>query len=79
MSNTESKAFSVITPPEAQRRGAQISLRIPGKGREWCAKLASMGVIGDWREPDIFRVAPIPLYNSFFDVYRFVQKFAAAV
>lgn len=73
----ESKAFSVITPCEPGRRGAQISLRIPGKGREWCARLASAGVIGDWREPDIFRIAPVPLYNSFFDVYRFVQKLAA--
>lgn len=74
-----SKTFSVITPHEAERRGAQMSLRIPGKGREWCAKLAAAGLIGDWREPDIFRIAPIPLYNSFRDVYRFVERFAAAV
>jgi kynureninase len=74
-----SKTFSVITPREEERRGAQISLRVPGKGRGWCAKLAAVGLIGDWREPDIFRIAPIPLYNSFRDVYRFVERFAGAV
>jgi len=79
MGDVESKAFSVITPREAQRRGAQISLRVPGKGRDWCGNLARLGLIGDWREPDIFRVAPVPLYNSFLDVYRFVRKFAAVV
>ncbi len=72
-----SKAFSVITPREPERRGAQISLRVPGEGREWCAKLAAVGLIGDWREPDIFRIAPIPLYNSFRDVHRFVERFAS--
>jgi kynureninase len=79
LDNLSSHAFSIITPREPERRGAQISLRIPGKSREWCAKLANIGVIGDWREPDIFRVAPVPLYNSFEDAYRFVQKFAAAL
>jgi kynureninase len=79
LSRVESKSFSVITPREPERRGAQISLRVPGKGREWCARLATLGVIGDWREPDIFRIAPVPLYNSFFDVYKFAQKFAAAL
>lgn len=73
----KSNAFSVITPSEPKHRGAQISLRVPGKGSKWCEKLAAAGVVGDWREPDIFRVAPVPFYNSFVDVYRFVKKFAA--
>jgi kynureninase len=75
----KSDAFSIITPREQKRRGAQLSLRIPGKSRAWCATLANAGLIGDWREPDIFRVAPVPLYNSFSDVYRFVQIFAATL
>jgi kynureninase len=37
-----------------------------------------MGVIGDWREPDTFRVAAVPLYNSYKDVYRFAQILSAA-
>ena len=41
--------------------------------------LAAAGTIGDWREPDIFRVAPVPLYNTYQDVYRFVQHFSAAL
>ncbi len=74
-----SSKFSVITPQEPERRGAQLSIRIPQNGRALCAKLEEEGVIGDWREPDIFRVAAVPLYNSYQDVYRFVQRLAEAV
>jgi kynureninase len=75
----ESRAFSIITPAEPERRGAQLSLRLFHHGRELCDKLAAAGVIGDWREPDTFRVAPVPLYNSYQDVYHFAQKFLAAM
>ena len=61
------------------RRGAQLSIRLSSHGRDICDKLAGNGVIGDWREPDIFRVAAVPLYNSYTDVYGFVQRFAAAL
>jgi len=74
-----SPKFSIITPREPERRGAQLSIRVPGKGRELCDRLAAGGVIGDWREPDTFRVAAVPLYNSYQDVYRFVQRFSAAL
>lgn len=73
----ESHNFCVVTPSEPQRRGAQLSLRLRHGGRELCDKLAAVGVIGDWREPDTFRVAPVPLYNSYADVYRFVERFSA--
>jgi len=71
--------FPIITPRERERRGAQLSIRIPKNGRALCEQLAEEGVVGDWREPDTFRVAPVPLYNSYRDVFRFVQRFAAAV
>jgi len=71
--------FSIITPREEERRGAQLSIRLPGDGRKLCDRLAAEGVIGDWREPDAFRVAAVPLYNSYQDVYRFVQRFSAAL
>jgi kynureninase len=71
--------FSIITPVERDRRGAQMSIRIHQKGRALCERLAYEGVLGDWREPDIFRVAPVPLYNSYHDVFRFVRRFAAAI
>jgi kynureninase len=74
-----SSKFSLITPPEEQRRGAQLSIRLEHRGRDLRDRLAAEGVIGDWREPDTFRVAAVPLYNSYQDVYRFVECFAAAL
>ena len=67
--------YSMVTPPEPERRGAQLSIRLTRDGRPICDRLAAADVIGDWREPDIFRVAAAPLYNSYCDVYRFVQRF----
>jgi kynureninase len=74
-----SKKFSIITPAERDRRGAQISIRINQRGRALCERLGREGIVCDWREPDILRVAPVPLYNSFHDVFRFVRRFAAAI
>ena len=74
-----SDKFSLITPREPERRGAQISIRIAKDGRKFCDRLAAEGVIGDWREPDTFRIAAVPLYNSYQDVYRFAQHFSAAL
>jgi len=74
-----SPKFSIITPREQARRGAQLSIRIQKHGRELCDRLMQDGVIGDWREPDTFRVAAAPLYNSYQDVYRFVQRFSLAL
>ena len=71
--------FSLITPRGENRRGAQFSIRLPRGGRKLCDQLAAAGVIGDWREPDTFRIAAVPLYNSYQDVYRFVQRFIAAL
>jgi kynureninase len=74
-----SDKFSIITPSEPARRGAQLSIRIPRNGRAFCDQLAKQGVIGDWREPDTFRVAPVPLYNSYRDVFQFVERFTSAI
>ena len=74
-----SPRFSIITPREPQRRGAQLSIRVPYEGRRLCDRLAARGVVGDWREPDTFRVAPVPLYNSYTEVYQFVEQFLAAL
>jgi kynureninase len=75
----ESSEFQLITPAEEGRRGAQLSIRLNHHGRDLCERLAAEGVIGDWREPDTFRVAAVPLYNSYQDVYRFVRHFEAAL
>ncbi len=61
----------IITPTEAHNRGCQISISIPSKGKSAFDKLSAAGVVADWREPDVIRLAPVPLYNSFEDVFRF--------
>ena len=65
----------IVTPRESASRGCQLSLRIAGaagKGRALFEHLSAQGIVGDWREPDIMRVAPTPLYNRFMDCLRFV-------
>ena len=79
LSQNASPSFSLITPQEKERRGAQLSIQVPWRGRTLRDRLSQEGVLGDWREPDTFRVAPVPLYNSYHDVFRFVQRFLAAV
>jgi len=79
LDQNESRKFSIATPREKERRGAQLSIRVPERGRSLCERLTREGIVGDWREPDTFRVAPVPLYNSYQDVFRFARRFAAAV
>ena len=52
---------------------------LPAQAASFATNWRQKGVIGDWREPDTFRVAAVPLYNSFQDVYRFVERFSAAL
>ena len=65
--------IAIITPRQTEARGAQLSLRIAQNGKAMFEKLSARGVICDWREPDVIRVAPVPLYNTFTDVFRFVE------
>ncbi|HXN73919.1 MAG TPA: kynureninase [Candidatus Acidoferrales bacterium] len=79
LSQTPSQKFSVITPRDVAHRGAQLSLRLPVNGRAICDALAKEGIVCDWREPDILRVAPVPLYNTFLDVHTFAEIFLKAI
>ena len=72
-----SDSYSIITPRDPAQRGAQLSLQIKSHGRNVCERLARQGILCDWREPDILRVAPVPLYNSFLDVHTFAERFLA--
>jgi kynureninase len=74
-----SRRFEIITPADPAQRGAQLSLRISKDGKKVCDRLTEAGVICDWREPDIMRVAPVPLYNSFSDAFGFAERFFEAL
>lgn len=63
--------FNILTPKE--NRGAQISLYFPEKGRNIYDGLIEQGIIVDWREPNVIRFAPVPLYNTFTDIQKFAQ------
>jgi len=65
------KMIEVITPADA--KGCQVSMLMLQKGKEVFEALKQHGVIADWREPNVIRVAPVPLYNSFTDVFTFGQ------
>lgn len=74
--------FGILTPREPDSRGAQLSLRLEAgrdSGRDVFDRLTRAGVVVDWREPDVIRAAPVPLYNSFEDVCRFVAALEEAV
>jgi kynureninase len=65
--------FEIITPSDAESRGAQLSLYFKERGREIHDKMIESGIIVDYREPGVIRVAPAPMYCSFEDVYRFYE------
>ncbi len=74
-----SAQLEIITSSEANNRGCQLSLRVvdPGlAGKQLHQRLEQAGCIGDWREPDVIRVAPVPLYNRFRDAWVFVDTLA---
>ena len=74
-----SEVLAISTPREPERHGCQLSLRVKGPrdaGRALFAHLESTGIVADWREPDVIRVAPTPLYNTFGDCVRLVEAMA---
>ncbi|MBV9217156.1 MAG: kynureninase [Acidobacteria bacterium] len=65
--------ISIITPRDPSQRGCQLSIRVRNGDRSLHERIVTRGVYADWREPDVIRAAPVPLYNSFRDVGRFVD------
>jgi kynureninase len=70
------RMIQIITPSNPQERGAQLSLLVEQEGRKLFNSLTQSGVVADWREPDVIRVAPAPLYNTFEEVFTFSQLLA---
>jgi kynureninase len=65
--------FDIITPDNPLERGCQLSLLFKSRGKEVFDHLQKNGVVADWREPNVIRIAPVPLYNSFQDVYTMYE------
>jgi kynureninase len=65
--------FEIITPKETERRGAQLSMLFGADGRKVFDHLTENGVVADWREPNVIRVAPVPMYNTYEDCYRLFE------
>ena len=66
----------ILTPRDAERRGAQVALRFdppPRRAAQFAQGLRAAGVVADWRPPDVLRLAPVPLYNRFEDVHAAVR------
>jgi kynureninase len=68
------KHFEIITPRKETERGCQVSLLLPQNGKEIYIELMREGIFTDWREPDVIRLAPVPLYNTFEEVWLFAGK-----
>jgi kynureninase len=77
--NKDRVSFELITPRDKTKRGAQLSIMAKGQGKALFDTLADEGVVADWREPNVIRVAPAPLYNSFEDCYWFGQLLEKAI
>lgn len=75
----ESDRIEIITPTDPAQRGCQLSIRVRNAEKSIFKSLTARGVVADWREPDVIRVAPAPLYNSFADVFRFSGIFRQLV
>ncbi|WP_121811893.1 kynureninase [Mucilaginibacter kameinonensis] len=75
----EEEVYSIITPADPAARGCQLSVVCKHNARAVFNYLSQNGVIGDWREPDVIRLSPVPLYNTFEDVYKAARLMADAL
>jgi len=73
------EVIAIGTPADPQQRGCQLSIQVKNCDKSVFERLTDLGVIADWREPDVIRVAPVPLYNSYEDVYRFYDALQSVI
>lgn len=67
------KIIEFITPLSEEERGCQVSMLMLEKGKEIYDELMQQGIMVDWREPNVIRLAPVPLYNTYEEVWQFAQ------
>lgn len=73
LSGIQDDRIEIITPKNPNERGCQLSIRVKNADKSLFKAITERGVIADWREPDVIRVAPVPLYNSFTDCWKFAE------
>ena len=74
-----SDSFKIITTDKKEERGCQLSIYMNKNGKKVFDIITKAGIFADWREPNVIRVAPVPLYNTFEEVFRFVEIFKKAL
>ena len=79
VNNIEGDRINIITPKDPKDRGCQLSLAVKNAEKSLFEAISAKGVIADWREPDVIRVAPVPLYNSYMDCWNFVQILSSSM
>lgn len=72
-------SFEIITPQNPAERGGQLSVLVHGEAKKMFDYLTKNGVVVDYREPNVIRMAPVPMYNNFMDVYRFAKILQASI
>ena len=79
LNDMDDDRIQIVTPIDPKQRGCQLSIQVQNADKALFDKITSEGVIADWREPDVIRVAPVPMYNSFADVYNFAETLKIAL
>ena len=74
LNELETDDITIITPNNPEERGCQLSIQVKNADKSVFNKLTNLGVMADWREPNVMRFAPVPLYNSFLDVFNLVER-----
>ena len=73
------EVVEIITPADPNQRGSQLSIRVKNATKDLFNIITEKGVIADWREPDVIRVAPTAMYNSYEDVHHFYTILTSAI
>jgi kynureninase len=71
--SSSKRIIEFITPQNEEERGCQVSMLMLENGKEIYDQLINQGIMVDWREPNVIRLAPVPLYNTFEEVWRFAD------